>query len=126
MVPAPGRRLLATIPAYHTFAETTVSDVPIPPSIDMWIFAGAGLGALLTWMIMRLVGRNAYQHGFDHGRLDAEGDFQDRLRASEQDRARLQADLERVTRDVQRLAAPVLGRSLGQDGQSPHDPRNAP
>jgi DNA recombination protein RmuC len=50
-----------------------VPDTP-PPTLDMWIFAGAAAGAFLTWLVMRAIGRNAYQHGFDHGRSESEGE----------------------------------------------------
>ena len=75
----------------------------IPPSLDMWVFAGAGGGALLTWMIMRMAGRNAYQHGYDHGRSEIEHAQEERLAALEQERGRLQEALARAHEERARL-----------------------
>jgi|GEM_PF-6232190 hypothetical protein len=96
-----------------------MTDVPLP-ALNMWIFAGAGLGTLLTWMIMRVAGKNAYQHGFDHGRMEAEGELIERLRASEQARAQLSAALERLEQERrQDSGLPRLGN--GTPEQPPSD-----
>jgi hypothetical protein len=75
----------------------------IPPSIDMWVFAGAGAGALLTWMMMRLAGGNAYQHGYDHGRAEHEHTLEGRIDALERERTLLQQALARASEERARL-----------------------
>jgi hypothetical protein len=72
----------------------------------MWLFAGAALGALVTWMTMHVLGRNAYQQGFDHGRTEAEGDWQERFQAGERERERLIAALAQATE--QAAGTPLL------------------
>jgi hypothetical protein len=93
----------------------------IPPSLDMWVFAGAGAGALLTWLTMRVANGSAYQHGYDHGRSENESELGGRLAALERERARLQGALARASEERERLlqllasAAP----SAGGSGQPP-------
>ncbi len=93
-----------------------------PPSLDMWVFAGAGAGALLTWMIMRMGGRNAYQHGFDHGRNEREHELEGRITALERERAQLQAALKQLAEERGRAAAPAAAAppdAAGDPGPAP-------
>jgi hypothetical protein len=91
----------------------------VPPSLDMWVFAGAGAGALLTWMIMRVAGGNAYQHGYDHGVSESEQQHAGRCAALERERAQLQEALARCGAERERLAQRLASGAAASGGPGP-------
>jgi hypothetical protein len=94
----------------------------IPPPLAMWVFAGAGAGALLTWMTMRVAGGNAYQHGFDHGRSEIEHELAQRITALEHERDQLREALAHVRQERARpygLPAPAAPAGAGDGPPGP-------
>lgn len=94
----------------------------VPPSLDMWVFAGAGAGALLTWLTMRVAGGSAYQHGYDHGVSENDHQLVGRISALERERAQLQAELARAHEERARLVQRLAGTSPAADAPGPVPP----
>jgi hypothetical protein len=93
----------------------------VPPSLDMWVFAGAGAGALLTWLTMRVAGGSAYQHGYDHGVSENNRLHEARIAALERERAQLEDALARAREERARLLERLAGTPLaaGDPGPAP-------
>ncbi len=90
---------------------------PLPPTLDLWVFAGAGGGALLTYLALRAGRKNAYQHGYDHGRGDADHELARRLGELEHQYAQQQAALARAHAECAELRQRLAGQA-DADGTS--------
>jgi hypothetical protein len=71
-----------------------MSPLMAPPTIETLVFAGLGLGAFFTWIVMRGTRHQAYREGYEHG-----------LAEDEQERDALRARVAHLERDLARGAS---------------------